>query len=112
MADGKISITLKGGKGYDAPWIVVSGDTVAEVERSMLELGESRLIELTKLGSEALVGAVGVGGAAQGGGTPVGADRPAGVGADWTLREGTGKNGKPWKGWFPPRGSTERPVWV
>ena len=112
MADGKISITLKGGKGYDAPWIVVSGDTVAEVERSMLELGESRLIELTKLGSEALVGAVGVGGAAQGGGTPVEADRPAGVGADWTLREGTGKNGKPWKGWFPPRGSTEKPVCV
>ncbi len=112
MADGKISITLKGGKGYDAPWIVVSGDTVAEVERSMLELGESRLIELTKLGSEALVGAVGVGGAAQGGGTPVETDRPAGVGADWTLREGTGKNGKPWKGWFPPRGSTEKPVWV
>jgi gp49 len=112
VADGKISITLKGGKGYDAPWIVVSGDTVAEVERSMLELGESRLIELTKLGSEALVGAVGVGGAAQGGGTPVEADRPAGVGADWTLREGTGKNGKPWKGWFPPRGSTEKPVWV
>lgn len=112
MADGKISITLKGGKGYDAPWIVVSGDTVAEVEQSMLELGESRLIELTKLGSEALVGAVGVGGAAQGGGTPVEAGRPAGVGADWTLREGTGKNGKPWKGWFPPRGSTEKPVWV
>lgn len=112
MADGKISITLKGGKGYDAPWIVVSGDTVAEVERSMLELGASRLIELTKLGSEALVGAVGVGGAAQGGGTPVEADRPAGVGADWTLREGTGKHGKPWKGWFPPRGSTEKPVWV
>ena len=112
MADGKISITLKGGKGYDAPWIVVSGDTVTEVERSMLELGESRLIELTKLGSEALVGAVGVRGAAQGGDTPGEADRPAGVGADWTLREGTGKNGKPWKGWFPPRGSTEKPVWV
>lgn len=112
MADGKISITLKGGKGYDAPWIVVSGDTVAEVEQSMLALGESRLIELTKLGSEALVGAVGAGGAAQGGGTPVEADRPAGVGADWTLREGIGKNGKPWKGWFPPRGSTEKPVWV
>lgn len=112
MADGKISITLKGGKGYDAPWIVVSGDTVAEVEQSMLELGESRLIELTKLGSEALVGAVGVGGAAQGGSAQAASDRPVGVGADWTLREGTGKNGKPWKGWFPPRGSTEKPVWV
>lgn len=111
MADGKISITLKGGKGYDAPWIVVSGDTVTEVEQSMLELGESRLIELTNLGSKALVGAVGESSAPQGGGAPP-ADRPAGVGADWTLREGVGKNGKPWKGWFPPRGSTEKPVWV
>lgn len=112
MADGKISITLKGGKDYDAPWIVVSGDTVAEVEQSMLELGESRLIELTKLGSEALIGAVRAGAAAQSGGAPAASGRPAGVGADWTLREGIGKNGKPWKGWFPPRGSTEKPVWV
>ena len=112
MTDGKISITLKGGKGYGAPWIVVSGDTVAEVEQSMLELGESRLIELTKLGSEALIGAVGADEAVQGGGAPAASDRPVGVGADWTLREGTGKNGKPWKGWFPPRGSTEKPVWV
>lgn len=113
MADGKISITLKGGKGYDAPWIVVSGDTVAEVEQSMLELGESRLIELTKIGSKALVGAVGESSAPQGGGgSQTVSDRPAGVGPDWTLREGTGKNGKPWKGWFPPRGSTEKPVWV
>ena len=111
MADGKISITLKGGKGYDAPWIVVSGDTVTEVEQSMLELGESRLIELTNLGSKALVGAVGESSAPQSADQPV-ADRPQGVGADWTLREGTGKNGKPWKGWFPPRGSTEKPVWV
>lgn len=111
MADGKVSITLKGGKGYDAPWIVVSGDTVAEVEQFMLELGESRLIELTNLGSKALVGAVGESSAPQGGGAPA-ADRPVGVGADWTLREGVGKNGKPWKGWFPPRGSTEKPVWV
>ena len=112
MADGKISVTLKGGKDYAAPWIVVSGDTVADVEQSMLELGESRLIELTKLGSEALIVAVGAGGAVQGGGAPAASDRPAGVGSDWTLREGTGKNGKPWKGWFPPRGSTEKPVWV
>lgn len=113
MADGKISITLKGGKGYDAPWIVVSGDTVGAVEQSMLELGESRLIELTNLGSKALIGAVGESAAPKGGGgSQEMGDRPAGVGADWTIREGTGKNGKPWKGWFPPRGSTEKPVWV
>ena len=112
MADGKISITLKGGKGYDAPWVVVSGDTVAEVEQSMLELGESRLIELTNLGSEALISAVGESSQGASQQHTGAADRPAGVGADWTLREGTGKSGKSWKGWFPPRGSTEKPVWV
>jgi hypothetical protein len=30
MSDGKIVYTLKGGAGYDAPWIVISGDTVDE----------------------------------------------------------------------------------
>lgn len=30
MSDGKIVFTLKGGAGYDAPWIVISGDTVDE----------------------------------------------------------------------------------
>lgn len=30
MSDGKIVFTLKGGAGYDQPWIVISGDTVEE----------------------------------------------------------------------------------
>ena len=32
MADGKIVVTLKGGAGYDSPWIVVGGDSVPEVQ--------------------------------------------------------------------------------
>lgn len=32
MADGKITITLKGGAGYDAPWVVIGGDSVPEVQ--------------------------------------------------------------------------------
>lgn len=32
MADGKITVTLKGGAGYDAPWVVIGGDSVPEVQ--------------------------------------------------------------------------------
>lgn len=35
MSDGKIVYTLKGGVGYDAPWIVISGDTVAEADANL-----------------------------------------------------------------------------
>lgn len=30
MADGKVTFTLKGGAGYEQPWVVISGDTVEE----------------------------------------------------------------------------------
>lgn len=30
MSDGKIVFTLKAGRDFDAPWVVISGDTVAE----------------------------------------------------------------------------------
>lgn len=35
MSDGKIVFTLKGGAGYDAPWIVISGDTVQEATENL-----------------------------------------------------------------------------
>lgn len=31
MAEGKITITLKGGNDFQEPWIVIGGDTVEEV---------------------------------------------------------------------------------
>lgn len=34
---GKVSVTLKGGSGFDAPWIVLYGDTPAEVASQMDE---------------------------------------------------------------------------
>lgn len=49
-----------------------------------------------------------------GGGAPApdagGVARPANVPAHFTYKEGQ-KNGKSWKGWFPPRGSDEAPIW-
>lgn len=35
MSDGKIVYTLKGGVGYDAPWIVISGDSVEEADANL-----------------------------------------------------------------------------
>jgi len=40
MADGKVTITLKAGDKFDAPWIVVSGDTPAEALDNLRLLGE------------------------------------------------------------------------
>jgi hypothetical protein len=44
MADGKISVTLKEGTGFDSPWIVASGDTVAEVKDALNAIEQSSLI--------------------------------------------------------------------
>lgn len=38
MSDGKIVYTIKQGTGYDAPWIVVSGDTVEEANALLVSL--------------------------------------------------------------------------
>jgi len=39
MADGKVTITLKAGRDFDAPWIVVSGDTPEEALANLDDLG-------------------------------------------------------------------------
>lgn len=44
MADGKISVTLKEGTGFDSPWIVVSGDTVGEVRDQLNAVEASGII--------------------------------------------------------------------
>lgn len=44
MADGKITVTLKADKGFDAPWVVLSGDTAAEVRDVIGEVEQSGLL--------------------------------------------------------------------
>jgi hypothetical protein len=39
MADGKVTITLKAGRDFDSPWIVVSGDTPAEALANLDQVG-------------------------------------------------------------------------
>lgn len=45
MSDYALTVTLKAGKDYDAPWVVVYGNTPDEVEQKLSNLGG--LIEAT-----------------------------------------------------------------
>lgn len=39
MTEHSLSVTLKGGTGFDSPWIVVYGDSPSEVEGKLREIG-------------------------------------------------------------------------
>lgn len=49
-SNGKIVVTLKGGKGYEAPWVVLHCDTVAEANDA---LSDEALVELLDKASKA-----------------------------------------------------------
>lgn len=60
MADGKIVVTLKGGPGYDAPWIVVSGDSVPEVAEHLKNVAALGLYGETVAAAQLFTGSSGV----------------------------------------------------
>lgn len=49
-----LSVTLKGGTGYDAPWIVVYGHTPDEVTEKLAGVANGNLIEATVTAANAL----------------------------------------------------------
>lgn len=132
--NAKVTATLKGGSGFDAPWIVLHGDTPAEVLDQLNDQVTKELIEQTQKVGQYFAGlgkpapaAGGGGGRAPRAGQPTGAanlelsDKDLDqleerfgsreVPAGWDLRSGVGKsNGKPWRAVMPPRGSDEKPL--
>ena len=114
-----ITITLKGGSGYDAPWIVVrannvweavdvfSGDT-ALVMQELQERVHAAASTFIDAGPKKLAPARP---AAQSVDEPANPSKPK-PGDDWTYKTGVSKTGKPWKAWMPPKGSDESPVWL
>jgi hypothetical protein len=117
--DGKLTVTLKGGAGFDAPWIVVHTASVDEA----LEVFQSDASKLATLMDRVQSAGKHFTGLAPakpaGGGAPArpGAEAPAGTpeapGPDWVYKTGVNaKTGKPWKAWMPPRGSDAQPVWL
>ncbi|AOQ27976.1 ribonucleoside reductase class II [Mycobacterium phage Mundrea] len=127
-SDGKHVVTLKGGAGFDAPWYVIHASGLDEVEElfagedaarlaAVMERIQTAAKHFVSLGPAKAAGGNGGGGGGGRSNAPRGAQEPpAGTppapGPDWTYKSGTGKNGKPWSAWMPPRGSDEKPVWL
>lgn len=116
----KIVVTLKGGAGFEAPWIVIHASSIAEAD-SLLSGDMANL--MTKVSNAA---AHFSGGQAPAGGAPAAAptsappagaqapERPADVPADFVYRTGVSKKtGQPWKAWMPPaKGDPRSAIWV
>lgn len=120
-AEGKLTVTLKGGAGFDAPWIVYHAATVDDALGLFTDPGKlANLMERVQAAGKFFTGLAPAkeGRSTGSGGAPArpGAEAPAGTqaapGPDWTYKTGQGKNGKPWKAWMPPRGSDASPVWL
>jgi hypothetical protein len=120
-SEGKLTVTLKGGAGFDAPWIVVHAGSVDDA----LEVFQADATKLASLmdrvqaAGKYFVGLAPAKPASGSGGAPArpGAEAPAGTptapGPDWTYKSGVNaKTGKTWKAWMPPRGSDDPPVWL
>ena len=119
-SNGKVVVTLKGGKGYEAPWIVLHCDTVAEANGLLSDDGLKELIDRTtkagqyfaKQGGAAAPAPAAAAPAQTGGGSPYGApQKPENISDKvWQLIQqgGTLKRGKnpsnPWVGIAPPKG--------
>ncbi|QHB38079.1 ribonucleoside reductase class II [Mycobacterium phage Noelle] len=125
--EGKVVLTFKGGSGFDAPWIVIHAEDLDDALAQVTNQGDTLGALMTRVQNAGqhfagMAPAKSGGGNSGGGGggrsnAPRGAQEPpAGTppapGPDWTYKSGTGKNGKPWSAWMPPRGSDEKPVWL
>ena len=115
-----VTVTLKGGAGFDAPWIVIHASDVEDAYDQVSGDNASVLAKLMDRVRHAASHFTSLGGATTNpaGGAPArpGNEAPAGTadapGPDWTYKTGVGKNGKTWKAWMPPRGSDASPVWL
>jgi hypothetical protein len=124
--DGKFVVTLKGGSGFDAPWFVAHLDSLAEVEAALNDPTLKRILEKLQVIAPVFVALQqkSVGGApapaerrpAPAGAAGPPANAPACPGDGWVWRSGTvkagPKQGEIWQGWMPPRGSSEKPVFM
>lgn len=115
----KLTLTFKGGAGYDAPWVVVHANNPAEANEIILDEDFKSLLEnVQRVG-----GAFGemapnkpAAPAKKSNGQPAGAAQapngetpPPG----YMFKSGIGKNGKPWKAFMPiDRNSGLEVIWL
>lgn len=115
----KLTLTFKGGAGYDAPWVVVHANNPSEANEIILDEEFKSLLENVQRVGGAFGGMAPNKPAAparQGNGQPAGATQapngetpPPG----YTFKSGVGKNGKPWKAFMPiDRNSGLEVIWL
>ena len=116
-SQNNLTVTLKGGSGFDAPWIVIHAGTPQDAIDVLNTDTMKHLTELTQkvAGKFAGMGPAKAAPAQNSNGQPQGAQQaPAGAPdcpPGWTFRSGVSKaSGKPYKGFFPPRGDDSKPI--
>lgn len=127
--EGKVVVTLKGGGGYDAPWIVIHAEDTAD---ALGQLSDERLRELMDRTKRAAGYFSGGGQQRQQGGQTGGQQRtqgrPAGAAqapngevrhcahGPMQYKTGTGRNGKTWQAFMcpAPRNASDKcdPEWL
>lgn len=114
-----VTVTLKGGSGFDAPWIVIHASDLEDAYDQVSGENASLLAKLMEKTAAAGKHFSGFGGGkdAPRSAPQAAAEAPAGTpeapGPDWVYKTGVNaKTGKPWKAWMPPRGSDAKPVWL
>lgn len=117
--NAKIVTTLKGGSGFDAPWIVIHADDAAEAVAVLRGDNIEELLKATKEVSDKFNGGQAPAQQRQAPrtqGMPAGANEPRPsdppMPEGWTYKTGVNKNGKAYRAYFPPRGSQESPQWL
>lgn len=103
----KLTLTFKGGAGYDAPWVVVHANNPSEANEIILDTEFKNLLEnVQKVGGKfgEMAPTKASAPANQSNGQPAGANQapngetpPPG----YVFKSGMGKNGKPWKAFMP-----------
>lgn len=113
----KLTLTLKGGAGFDAPWIVLHAESPSEALQILNDESLKTLMEVSQSAAKHFVSQNQIAPAAPAqaaNGQPAGSQQaPAGSPAcppGWTFKSGISKAGNPYKGYFPPRGDDSKPI--
>ena len=115
-SEGKVVVTLKGGSGYDAPWIVIHASSVDDAYSQF----DGKLAELMTKVQAAGAHFSGQAPAKPAGAAPAANGRPAGATEapswappkpydDFVYKTGvSARTGKTWHAWMPPQKGDNR----
>ena len=128
--NAKLTVTLKGGAGYDAPWIVIYADDAADALTQLRDPNIVELMDVVKKAGAHFSGGEATKAASQKPpaqtaqlrpGQPQGSTQPSNgenrycSHGEMTYREGVSKAGKPYRAFFCPsrdRNDQCAPQWV